>query len=81
MIFFHGSTYVAHKNSGSFAHGCLRKMFFFFLHARVNEISDFMHVLHMKYPFLHVFVLHVYFETPPLEKENCGKLLSLGGGA
>ena len=29
---------------------------------------------HMKYTFLHVLVLHVYFETPPLEKENCGKL-------
>ena len=40
-----------------------------------------MHVSHMKYTFLHVLVLHVYFETPPLEKENCGKLPSLGGGA
>ena len=78
--FFHGSTCVAHKDSGFFAHGCLRKMIFFTMHVSM-KFSDFLHVSHMNYPFLHVFVLHVYFETPPLEKTvaSCPPLVEVHG--
>ena len=75
--FFHGSTCVAHKihffiwvsHKNLFSHACVTDIFRF--HACVShEISIFA-----------CFVWHVYLEMQLLEKENCGKLPSLGGGA